>query len=972
MARQDVELKFSLRDGVSAGLKDIQKGVSSVAAQLGRTVVAAGAASAAIATIGAGAAIKEGIAAAGAFEQAIVRAGQATNATTGELEAMSKAALQASSDTGTTAADAAKGLETLGRAGLSASESIAALVPVLGLAKTANIDVAEAANRTADVLDAFGIAAGKTAEVADLLASVASKSGTSFQDISAALTQSGPAARAAGVGFTDAAAALGVLAKNGIEGSRGAAGLKSILEALQDPTSKFSKALTEAGITSRDFGTVVTELGKRGDGANVAIQALGAKGTAALQAFTRDGGGAVNELVAELDQTEGAAKKAAEAIANTLPGAVNDLKNEIVNAGVGFFLPITGPLKEALQDAADAVERFAKSEDFKLLQESFQTTFTEALTTVRKFVDEIDLQDSLDGVQDFVDRAGAAFTKLGESVDKITTAFNLLESAVMVVPDSLNAAADIAAGAGAKLAAGVSIPLGLISEDAEKARLAVDKFGNEALADAGAAATDFGNDLIAAGDAIVGVDKKLEDHERVVARTARGHRNLTEETLAASRAASESKFAFDGAADSVGDAGKAAFEAAPGFSSMTQELIAVDAAIAQALAGGASAEAVEGMIARSKALKDAIDAAAAAAEKGKPSLKGMGDEGAKAFSGAAEAAREAAAAVEDATESTTRAANSAEAGTASLRDAVGGLYSYFAQTSQAAADLFAELQTGANFGSIGLESYGKAIEAADQGTQRAIDTAKAFGETSIAAFSDFAESGTIAGNAAAGAFFTTEGAIDSVQQAIDKGVGAFGLMDSQTLSRLQASLDRARSKVQALEDQARSATASLAAMGDQLQDSADQAAGNEEAIARRAYERKVKEIAELSKLAGAAGASEAARVERLAREEFDRAIARINSEKQAKIAASRDVADARIADDGRVRNAESGNTGTGLAPQLNQGQGPGPAQVRETSNLQTIAPVFNFNGLSLDKPSDKEALARIVGKELERILGRRR
>ena len=92
MAKQNVELKFSIKDGVSSGLAKIGKGIDSVNLSLGKTAVAAGAATAALAAVGAGAGIVAGISSASEFEQAIARAGQAAGATGEQLATMGEAA----------------------------------------------------------------------------------------------------------------------------------------------------------------------------------------------------------------------------------------------------------------------------------------------------------------------------------------------------------------------------------------------------------------------------------------------------------------------------------------------------------------------------------------------------------------------------------------------------------------------------------------------------------------------------------------------------------------------------------------------------------------------------------------------------------------------------------------------------------------------------------------------------------------
>ena len=88
MAKSNVELKFSLKDGVSSGLGKISKGIGDVDAKLGKVAITAGLATAALALVGAGAGIAAGISAAADLESAIARAGQATGATTEQLEGL--------------------------------------------------------------------------------------------------------------------------------------------------------------------------------------------------------------------------------------------------------------------------------------------------------------------------------------------------------------------------------------------------------------------------------------------------------------------------------------------------------------------------------------------------------------------------------------------------------------------------------------------------------------------------------------------------------------------------------------------------------------------------------------------------------------------------------------------------------------------------------------------------------------------
>lgn len=386
MAKKDVELRFSLKDGVSAGLKSIQGSVDGIADSINKVGPAAIAAGAALATVGIGAALTQGVQDAAAFEQQLARIGATAGLTAEELGQVKAAIEGAAAGSTATISETAAAFQTLAAEGLSASEAIAALPNTLALATAAQISTQEAAGALAATLDQFGLSADQAAKSADVIATAALQGGTGVNQLLQAFEQVGPVARNAGLSLNETAAAVALLAQNGIEGGKAGGALRAIIDGLADPASRLSVELSKIGISSRDFTTVIEQLGAKGAAAQGAINALGSRGTAALQALVREGGGAVDELAAKLQGSEGAVQSLADKIENTLAGSFDNLKQAFSDVQAKFFEPLLGPINAEVDALEQQIRAFAASPEFAKLREAFGSAFAAGITAIKEFI----------------------------------------------------------------------------------------------------------------------------------------------------------------------------------------------------------------------------------------------------------------------------------------------------------------------------------------------------------------------------------------------------------------------------------------------------------------------------------------------------------------------------------------------------------------------------------------------------------
>jgi len=502
----------------------------------------------------------------------------------------------------------------------------------------------------------------------------------------------------------------------------------------------------------------------------------------------------------------------------------------------------------------------------------------------------------------------------------------------------------------------------MLSDRLERVAHVLRGCGLPALAESFGEATNATNTASeAAADAATNIKQLSADEERLANNAAKLAEAQRQHSAAMEEAAAKAASSIDTVATAQA------------------KLLEIERQIGDAIAGGESQQKIQALITQQLALRASIEATKPpVADLGKEFEK-TGDKGKQAFDGTSQSASRAASEIQATGEAAQQSATMAAEGTASLSGVVAALFSKYSALSEAAGKFFAESLKNANFGSSSFESYGKAIEAADRATQQAYDNQIAGSQALIARLKEFAQAGTLAGASAADAFQYSESSLTSLLSAVEEGRSGFELLDRQSLSNLQSAIDAARNKTRQLADEAAAAADQLNALGDQLEEQALRDAGNEEEIARRAYDARLKQIEDLAAKSGQAGMQAAERARALAQDEYNRKLAQIEAEKQAEIRAARESADARIAENARVFNNDPSRTSASGA----RGGGAistAPIDARSNSGLNATRDGDSISiNMNFDKGADifqsravKEEVARIVAKELERLARRKR
>ena len=419
MAFKPIEILINAKDNASAVFGSLQAKAAAV-----------GAAIATYFGINAFAGIVSGAA---DLETAMSRVQAATGATGEEMQALRKAAEDAGANTKFTSTEAAGALENLAKAGLSATDSIAALPAVLNLAQAGDIGLAESSELVTKAVMGMGLAFTDAGRVADVLALGANATNTSVQGLAQALSYAAPVAQSLGLSLESTVAIIGKFADAGIDASRAGTALNSILSQFSNPASKFREELAAAGITTGNFETALHQLAAAGPAGSKAINAVGQEAGPALRALLNQGMGALDGLTEKLKTAEGSAAATAAVMQNNLNGALSGLSSAWDTVKNALGTPVLPVLQQGVEQLAGAFRAAVADGTVAKFGEAISTAFQAGIKWVREFLGTVDFTAVLARMQAFADSTNETFTKVGEYA---TNAGATVQIAVGVVQTS--------------------------------------------------------------------------------------------------------------------------------------------------------------------------------------------------------------------------------------------------------------------------------------------------------------------------------------------------------------------------------------------------------------------------------------------------------------------------------------------------------------------------------------------------------
>lgn len=354
--------------GFGSKLESGLKSTSGVAGKVGKGIALALAAGTAVAGFGLSAVISKGI----EYQANLNELQAVSQATALDMRKVGDTAKALGADMSlpaTSAADAAAAMVELAKGGLTVDEAMKAAKGTLQLAAAAQVDGAQAAEIQANSLNAFGLEADQAGRVADVLANTANAAAGSIVDIGNSMKFIAPVSAALKISIEDTAAAIGLLANQGIKGEQAGTSLRGILASLASPSAAAKKGLRALNVEVfdaqgkfvglRKFTDQLAQAKKRlsdAEFAAAASTAFGNEGFTAANALAAEGAVAFDQMVVSVSRVGGAADVAA-ARTKGLGGAIEGFKSQVETAGIGIFEAISPPLEAATRSAASFVEK---------------------------------------------------------------------------------------------------------------------------------------------------------------------------------------------------------------------------------------------------------------------------------------------------------------------------------------------------------------------------------------------------------------------------------------------------------------------------------------------------------------------------------------------------------------------------------------------------------------------------------------
>ncbi len=352
--------------GIEKGLKSLGsitvKGLKAATTAIAGTATAMGGIAAAAVKVGSD------------FEAQMSRVKAISGATGEEFEQLRNQAIELGADTAFSASEAAHGMENLAAAGFTTSEIMDAMPGMLDLAAAAGEDLASSADIAASTLRGFGLEASDAAHVADVLAENANRTNSSVAETGEAMKYVAPLARAAGISMEETAAAIGIMANAGIQGSQAGTTLRGAISRLSKPTNVMSQAMDELGVSFYDSEGKMLSLTDQVKMMRSAMEGMtdeqknnylvtlyGQEALSGMLALINEGEGSLAELTAAYENCDGAAKTAAATMQDNLKGAVEELSGSAETLGILFYDSISGSLKNTVQTVNQSVDEITEA-----------------------------------------------------------------------------------------------------------------------------------------------------------------------------------------------------------------------------------------------------------------------------------------------------------------------------------------------------------------------------------------------------------------------------------------------------------------------------------------------------------------------------------------------------------------------------------------------------------------------------------
>lgn len=258
-----------------------------------------------------------------------------------------------------TALEIASAAKFLAMAGMDITTINASMRPITNLATIGDNDVGLIADLTTNIMSGYNIKSSSMGSVADIITSTISRANVNVVEMAESFKMAAGYLKLAGVDFTEASAAIGILGNAGMKGTMAGTALRAMSTRFAKPTKQAEETLDRLGVKFTHFVEVAgKKMEKLRPLADIFkdLHDAGASMEDMISIFSKIGGNAAMQFVVNYDKLR---------VLTTQNRASHGISEELAlakqNTTKGLWAQVTSTLTESFMQAYEVVEPVIKS-----------------------------------------------------------------------------------------------------------------------------------------------------------------------------------------------------------------------------------------------------------------------------------------------------------------------------------------------------------------------------------------------------------------------------------------------------------------------------------------------------------------------------------------------------------------------------------------------------------------------------------
>lgn len=327
----------------TTGLKGMMKGWVSASTGLGTFTAAMNPLTIGIAALAKGVAAagnlaKESVKDYSVFENTLKQVQIIAGGTQEDMDLLGETAIKVGGDTSKGAQEMADAMVDFAKLGFTAKETAEAMTGIVYAAEASGSSVKQAAGIVASALNTWNLEASDAEHVADILAKTANETAADMADLGYTFQYAGAQAKLGGASIEDLAAMTGIMADQGIKGSKAGTTLRTAFVNLLSPTAGAAEAMEGLGVAWKDAEgnarptmEVINDLQRATQGlsdleiSDLSTTLFGKTGTAGMSMVLKTTVGELDDLTVALENSTGTAARQAAEMRQTMEGQLDQL-----------------------------------------------------------------------------------------------------------------------------------------------------------------------------------------------------------------------------------------------------------------------------------------------------------------------------------------------------------------------------------------------------------------------------------------------------------------------------------------------------------------------------------------------------------------------------------------------------------------------------------------------------------------------